>query len=149
MEQIRLQSGMKIQKKKQLHRKKRIMKVKAAILIASLTILAGCGKETVREVLVTTPPTEAPAIELSKYDQYLNSLYNGSAQAREWDEAKLLELGSIVCDSFSAGATLDSVIDVFASNADGSYDTEFYATVMAGAVSYLCPEFEAYVNSQI
>jgi hypothetical protein len=125
------------------------MKVKAAILIASLTILAGCGKETVREVLVTTPPTEAPAVELSKYDQYLNGLYNNSAQAREWDESKLLELGSIVCDSFAAGATLDSVIDVFASNANGSYDTEFYATVMAGAVNFLCPEYEAYVNAQL
>lgn len=125
------------------------MKVKAAILIASLSILAGCGKETIREVLVTTPPTEAPAVELSKYDQYLNSLYNGSAQAREWDEAKLLELGSIVCDSFEAGATLDSVIDIFAANADGSYDTEFYAVVMVGSVTFLCPEYQAYVESQI
>ena len=125
------------------------MKAKALILIASLAILAGCGKETIREVLVTTPPAESPSVEVSKYDQYLDALYDGSAQAREWDEAKLLELGSIVCDSFEAGATLDSVIEVFASNANGSYDTEFYATVMASAVNFLCPEYEAYVNSQI
>jgi uncharacterized lipoprotein YajG len=125
------------------------MKAKALILIASLAILAGCGKETIREVLVTAPPVEAPAVELSKYDKYLDFLYSESAQSREWSEARLLELGSVVCDSFEAGATLDVVIQVFADNADGSYDTEFYATVMAGAVSYLCPEFEAYVNSQI
>jgi len=125
------------------------MKTKAAILIASLAILAGCGKETIREVLVTTPPTETPAVESNKYDDYLDFLYSESAQSREWDEARLLELGSVVCDSFESGATLDSVIQVFADNAEGSYDTEFYATVMAGAVSYLCPEFEAYVNSQI
>lgn len=125
------------------------MKVKAAILVASLAILAGCGKETVREVLVTTPPTEAPAVEMSKYDEYLTFIYNDSAQAREWDESKLLELGSIVCDSFAAGATLDSVIDVFASNANGSYDTEFYASVMVSSVTFLCPEYKTYVESQI
>jgi hypothetical protein len=125
------------------------MKVKAAILIASLTILAGCGKETVREVLVTTPPTEAPAVELSKYDEYLNFIYNDSAQAREWEESRILELGSIVCDSFAAGATLDSVIDVFADNANGSYDTEFYASVMVASVTFLCPEYESYVNAQL
>jgi hypothetical protein len=125
------------------------MKAKALILIAALAILAGCGKETIREVLVTSPPTEAPEVESNKYDDYLYFLYNKSAQSREWSEARLLELGSVVCDSFESGATLDSVIQVFADNADGSYDTEFYATVMAGAVSYLCPEFEAYVNSQI
>jgi hypothetical protein len=125
------------------------MKAKALILITSLAILAGCGKETVREVLVNAPPVEAPAVELTKYDQYLNALYNGSAQSREWSEARLLELGSIVCDSFESGATLDAVIQVFANNADGSYDTEFYAVVMTSAVSFLCPEFEAYVNSQI
>jgi len=125
------------------------MKVKAVILIASLTILAGCGKETVREVLVTTPPTEAPAVELSKYDEYLNFIYNDSAQAREWEESRILELGSIVCDSFAAGATLDSVIDVFAANANGSYDTEFYASVMVASVTFLCPEYESYVNAQL
>ena len=121
----------------------------ATILVAGL-VLAGCGqKETIREVLVTTPPTEAPAVEMSKYDEYLAFIYNDSAQAREWDEAKLLELGSIVCDSFEAGATLDSVIDVFASNADGSYDTEFYASVMIASVTFLCPEYKTYVESQI
>ena len=125
------------------------MKVKAVILIASLTILAGCGKETVREVLVTTPPTEAPAVELSKYDEYLNFIYNDSAQAREWEESRILELGSIVCDSFASGATLDSVIDVFAANANGSYDTEFYASVMVASVTFLCPEYESYVNAQL
>lgn len=125
------------------------MKAKALIFITSLAILAGCGKETVREVLVTTPPTEAPAVELSKYDEYLNFIYNDSAQAREWEESRILELGSIVCDSFAAGATLDSVIDVFAANASGSYDTEFYASVMVGSVTFLCPEYESYVNAQL
>jgi hypothetical protein len=125
------------------------MKAKALILIASLVILAGCGKETIREVLVTNPPVEAPSTELSKYDQYLAFIYNDSAQAREWDEAKLLQLGSVVCDSFAAGSTLDSIIDIFAANANGSYDTEFYASVMVSSVTFLCPEYKTYVESQI
>ena len=127
-----------------------IMKLKFTAIIISVVALAGCGqKETIREVLVTTPPTEAPAVEVSKYDQYLNALYNNSAQSREWDEAKLLELGSLVCDGLDSGMTLDSLIEVFSSNADGSYDTEFYAVVLASSVTFLCPEYEAYVSAQL
>lgn len=116
---------------------------------AAAVLLAGCGKETVREVLVTTPPTQAPAVEVNKYDQYLDALYNGSAQSRDWEESKLLELGSLVCDYFDNGGNLSGLIDTFASNADGSYDTEFYAVVMASSVTFLCPEFRSFVNSQL
>lgn len=112
-------------------------------------ILAGCGKETIREVLVTTPPTEAPAVESNKYDQYLDSLYNGAAQARSWTESDLLELGSAVCEVFDAGGTFDGLIEVFIQNSNGAYDDEFYAAVTAGAVTFLCPEWAAYVEAQI
>ena len=122
---------------------------KLAILLVPAFLLSACGKETVREVLITTPPTEAPAVELSKYDQYLNALYNGSAQARDWEEGKLLELGSLVCDYFDNGGNLSGLIDTFSSNAEGSYDTEFYAVVMASAVTFLCPEYKAYVSAQL
>jgi hypothetical protein len=125
------------------------MKVKAAIVIASLSILAGCGKETIREVLVTTPPVESPSVESSKYDQYLDFLYSESAQAREWSEKELLELGSLVCDYFAEGGKLSGLVDIFVSESNGSYDTEFYAVIMAGSVTLLCPEYQSYVNSQI
>jgi hypothetical protein len=35
------------------------------VILTALAVLSltACGKETVREVLVTTPPTEAPVVE--------------------------------------------------------------------------------------
>lgn len=127
------------------------MRAKLIALSISAISLAGCGqKETIREVLVTTPPaTEAPAPEANKYDQYLEMLYQNAAQARAWDEGDLLELGNNVCDVFDAGGTLDGVMTIFANNANGSYDTDLYSAVIAGSVMYLCPEWADYVNSAL
>jgi hypothetical protein len=121
------------------------------IILSALVVLSlsACGKETVREVLVTTPPTEAPAVEVNKYDQYLEVLYNESAQARSWDEADLLEFGTVVCESFDNGATLDTVLTTMSNYSSGKYDDELFAAVIAAAVMHLCPEWQAYVSSQL
>ena len=121
------------------------------IILSALVVLSlsACGKETVREVLVTTPPTEAPAVEVNKYDQYLEVLYNESAQARSWDEADLLEFGTVVCESFDNGATLDSVLTTMSNYSSGKYDDELFAAVIAAAVMHLCPEWQAYVSAQL
>lgn len=126
------------------------MKNKIAILVASLTILAGCGKETIREVLVTAPPTEAPVTpEANKFDQYLDMLYNESAQARSWAEEDLLELGTTVCQAFDEGGTIDGIIGIFNENSTGNYDDELYSAVIAGSVIFLCPEWADYVKEQL
>jgi hypothetical protein len=125
---------------------------KTILILAGLTLgLAGCGqKETIREVLVTSPPaTEAPAPELNKFDQYLEMLYNESAQARSWTESDLLELGTTVCEVFDTGGTIDGVIQIFSNNSTGAYDDELYSAVIAGSVLFLCPEWAAYVQSQL
>lgn len=123
-------------------------------LIASaiaLPLLVGCGqKEIVREVLVTTPPaTEAPAPEASKYDQYLQALYDNSAQARSWTESDLLELGTLVCQTFDNGGTFDQVLSIFAENSAGKYDDELFSAIIAGSVIYLCPEWASYVQQNL
>lgn len=127
------------------------MKKHLLTVCASVFIFAACGsKETIREVLVTAPPaTEAPAPEVNKYDKYLEMLFANSAQARAWDESDLLELGNIVCDTFDSGGTLDGVLTVFANNADGSYDMDLYSAVIAGSVTFLCPEWADYVKEQL
>lgn len=126
-------------------------KTLTALTIGSI-ILAGCGKETVREVLVTAPPvavTEAPETDINKFDAYLEMLYNESAQARTWLESDLLELGTTVCEVFDQGGTIDGVINIFTKNSTGKYDDELYSAVIAGAVIYLCPEWADYVQSQL
>jgi len=125
------------------------MKTAIVAAVAALT-LTGCGKETVREVLVTTPPTEAPATtESNKYDNYLVFLYENSAQAREWTDADLLELGTIVCEVFDNGGTIQGVIETFSDYSNGKYDDDLYTAVIAGSVMYICPEWADYVQSQL
>lgn len=114
--------------------------------------LAACGKETIREVLVTTPPTEAPQTSVpvaNKYDNYLTALYDNSAQARTWDESDLLELGTLVCQTFDNGGTLDMVLNIFSQNSSGRYDDELFSAVIAASVIHLCPEWTNYVSAQL
>ena len=125
------------------------MKKLMLVAIATLSLTA-CGKETVREVLVTTPPaTDAPAPELTKYDQYLQFLYTEAAQARSWTESDLLELGTTVCQAFDEGGTVNGLIAIFNDNSTGKYDDDLYAAIIAGSVLYLCPEHAATVQAQL
>lgn len=121
------------------------------VILTALAVLSltACGKETIREVLVTTPPTEAPAPELNKYDAYLNSLYDNSAQARTWTEDQLLKFGTLVCDAFASGNTLARVIDVLQPYSNGSYDDELFAAIIAGSVTHLCPEYTSMIQAQL
>ena len=119
-------------------------------IILAIIALAGCGKETViKEVLVTTPPTEVPvaAPSSNKYDDYLAAVLGNSAQARTWRESDLLELGTTVCQTFDEGGTLEGVITIFSQNSTGKYDDELFSAIIAGSVIYLCPEWADYVNS--
>jgi len=121
------------------------------VILTALAVLslAACGKETVREVLVTTPPTEPPVVELSKFDQYLEFLYVEAAQSRSWSEDQLLELGTTVCQVFDQGGTVQGLITIFNNNSSGKYDDEFYASIIAGSVLYLCPEYQTLVQAQL
>jgi hypothetical protein len=129
-----------------------MIKTLTALTVGSL-VLVGCGqKETIREVLVTTPPvaaTEAPDTDINKFDAYLEMLYAESAQARTWLESDLLELGTTVCEVFDQGGTIDGVINIFTKNSTGKYDDELYSAVIAGSVIHLCPEWADYVQSQL
>jgi hypothetical protein len=121
------------------------------VILTALAVLSltACGKETVREVLVTTPPTEAPVVEISKFDQYLEFLYAEAAQSRSWAEDQLLELGTTVCQVFDQGGTVQGLITIFNNNSTGKYDDEFYASIIAGSVLYLCPEYQTLVQAQL
>lgn len=118
-------------------------------------LLTACGKETIiKEVLVTTAPvtTEAPLPQepaKTKFDLYLEDLYGFSGQARSWTESDLLKFGTIVCDTFDRGNSLEDIIGVMSQYSEGSYDDELFAGVIYAAVTHLCPKHKAYVDSQI
>ena len=124
------------------------------IILSALAVLSltACGKETIREVLVTTPeppPTPITTEDMNKYDNYLITVTENAAQAREWDEADLLEFGTVVCESFDNGATLDTVLNTMSDYSSGKYDDELFAAVIGSAVMHLCPEWQAYVTAQL
>lgn len=126
------------------------MKTRIIGLAILASLLVGCGqKETIREVLVTTPPVETSAPELNKFDQYLEFMYAESGQARSWTEDDLLEIGTTVCDVFAQGGTIDKLIEIFAESSTGAYDDEMYSAMIAGAVMFLCPEYTDYVKDQL
>lgn len=120
----------------------------AALLVSS------CGsKETIiREVLVTAAPvttTLPPAPSKTKFDLYLDEVYGFSAQAREWSEAELLEFGTIVCEAFDNGATLNQIVGVMEKYSTGLYDNELFAGVIYASVMHLCPKYFSSVQSQL
>jgi hypothetical protein len=118
------------------------------IILTTLAVLslAACGKETVREVLVTTPPTEAPAVEVNKFDQYLLDVRAESAQARTMSDEELLKFGTLICDALDAGNSLDSIITLLAGYSSGTYDTDLYAMIIVSSVKNICPEWQSYIN---
>lgn len=131
------------------------MKKSASFIFIASAFLVSCGgKETIiKEVLVTTPQvatTDAPVASPSnKYDEYLYDLREFSGQANAWNDNDLIEIGTLVCDSFDGGSSLQEVLAIFAQNSDGSYDDELYAGMIMSAVVNLCPEHKSYVESQI
>lgn len=127
------------------------MKKSVILTFLAFAVLSGCGKETViKEVLVTSPPEvlqETP--QANKYDAYIEYVVNSSAQARSWSESDLLELGTLVCQSFEEGLSFSDIIQIFSNNSSGLYDDELYASVFAAAVTFLCPEYKSYVDAQL
>jgi hypothetical protein len=61
----------------------------------------------------------------------------------------LLELGTTVCEVFDQGGTVQGLITIFNNNSTGKYDDEFYASIIAGSVLYLCPEYQTLVQAQL
>lgn len=126
-----------------------------ATLAVSTVLLSGCGKETIiKEVLVTAAPTTTEATlpqepPKTKFDSYLEDVYSFSAQARTWDESDLLEFGTIVCEAFTAGSSLNEIIAVLEKYSSGAYDDELFAAVIMSSVENLCPQHRPYVESQL
>ena len=128
---------------------------------AAILFLSACGSTTViREVTATTekltvetyppePVQEAP--KANKYDLYYQHLLDNSGQAQTSSKATLIELGDLTCGALERGNSVAAVVDVLNDASSGKSDTDLYASVLVGAVSYLCPEYarelKAYLTS--
>lgn len=97
--------------------------------------------------VVTNPPITAPPA--NKYDQYMNHVLNNSGQANTWSKAKVIEFGDLVCQALDEGTDIRRVVNLLESYGKTESDFEFFASVVFGAVTYICPEYTYAMNEYI
>lgn len=127
---------------------------------AFLFSLSSCGTTTVirevtattqqsKEIVVVTVPTQE-TMPTNKYTKFHDHVMENSGQAQTWDKSKLIELGDLICGALDDGNSVAAVIELLESYSSGTSDTELFASILVGAVSYLCPEyasqFDNYIN---
>jgi hypothetical protein len=125
-----------------------IMALIAAVALLIGILLASAGKTS--DSTVTTPPapvqTYAPAPVVNKYDAYLNHVYNNSGQANTISKENLITYGDNICHSLDAGKTIGWIVNYLSSSAGGQSDNELFASVVYGAITYLCDEYKGDLN---
>ena len=94
----------------------------------------------------TLPPAPAAA---NKYDSYYEHVLNNSGRANTMAKADVIELGDLVCAALDEGNPVGSVVSLMSSYSSGTSDTEYFASVIYGAVTYICPEHSASVRAYL
>jgi len=97
--------------------------------------------------VITNPPYTPPAE--NKYDQYMNHVLNNSGQANTWSKADVIEFGDLVCQALDKGNTIPSVVNLLESYTKTDSDVEFFASVVYGAINYVCPEYKYALNEYL
>lgn len=96
--------------------------------------------DTAPTPIVTNPPITAPPA--NKYDQYMDHVLNNSGQANTWSKADVIEFGDLVCQALDKGNSIPAVVRLLESYAKTNSDVEFFASVVFGAITYICPEYK-------
>lgn len=129
---------------------------KAAIVVVGLALLGAVAnsndgdnsgdsnKPVVTTVQDLPPQTLPPATAAAnKYDSYYAHVLNNSGRANTMTKSDVIELGDLVCGALDEGNSIRSVVNLMSSYASGTQDSEYFASVIFGAVTYLCPEYTA------
>ena len=120
----------------------------AAIALFIGVIIAPSTKEST-PVTTTTSTTQAPVYSapvVNKYDAYLEHVYNNSGQANTLTKAKLIEYGDIICQALDSGRSIAWIVNYLSTNSTGQSDNELYASVVYGAITYICDEYKGDLN---
>jgi len=97
-----------------------------------------------------TPEPEVPSY--SSEDEFLAAVNGaGNSIILTTSDSELLDMGWAVCDVLDEGYDLNDIADELIYNSDLSTEEEFEAvgTIMGGAVSYLCPEYQYMIDDFI
>ena len=120
------------------------MKKVTAIIITSLA-LSACGTKTVIKEVAPTP-TNSPVITQpasNKYDEFVTYVQNNSGAANLESRADIIDTGDLICKAGDSGKSISSITQILSDTAQTQSDVTLYATVMFGAITILCPEYHA------
>ena len=122
------------------------------LVIVVLLATGRNGDSSSEKTVVAVETTEAPApaeTSPNKYNQYYEHVLNNSGIANTWTKAKVIEFGDLVCQALDEGNSVASVVAVVSNASDSNSDAELGAAVIYGAVTYLCPEYDAMMQAYL
>ena len=129
--------------------------------VALLALLTGCGGGSSDSATPTVTVTEttdpivddtygsgatdtAPSGFTTEEDEFLSDVHSMNNSIIESNsDTQIVETGHTVCDTLDEGFTVTDVSEYLMSSGDYTTDNEqgFLATMIAGAVVNLCPEY--------
>lgn len=121
-----------------------------AIAVLAAAIVIPSSNDNSKETAATTAQVpDTTAAQTNKYDLYYQHVLNNSGQANLVSKADVIQTGDLVCQALDAGNSIADVISVVDSTAETTSDAEYGASVIFGAVTYLCPEYDAMMRSYL
>jgi hypothetical protein len=123
------------------------------VLLAAVALLVGIlvasGDESSAPA-ATNPPgpaqTYAPTPVVNKYEAYLNHVYNNSGQANTIDKADLISYGDTICSALNKGQSIPYIVSYLSDRSAGETDAALFASVIFGAITYICDEYKGDLN---
>jgi hypothetical protein len=97
----------------------------------------------------TTPYVPTPEPVSNKYDQYYEHVLSNSGQANSMAKSDVIEFGDLVCQSLDKGYSIAAVVDVLSDSSTSNSDVELSASVVYGAITYLCPEYRSNLQTYL
>jgi hypothetical protein len=101
------------------------------------------------EVTATVPYAPMPEPAVNKYDQYYEHVLSNSGQANSMAKSDVIEFGDLVCQSLDKGYSIAAVVDVLSDSSTSNSDVELSASVVFGAITYLCPEYRSNLQTYL
>jgi len=125
-----------------------IMVLLAAVaLLVGILIASGDDSSSPAATNPAAPAqTYAPAPVVNKYEAYLNHVYNNSGQANSINKSDLIGYGDTICSALDNGRTIPYIVSYLSDNSSGETDAALYASVIFGAITYICDEYKGDLN---
>jgi hypothetical protein len=110
-------------------------------------ILIASGDDSSSPAATNAPEqTYAPAPVVNKYQAYLDHVYNNSGQANTISKATLIEYGDTICSALDNGQSIPYIVEYLGDRSSGNTDAALYASVIFGAITYICDEYKGDLN---